>query len=102
MGTAFLRPNLEGSSNSGAENAIVPPSNSRLDDMGSCKSSAIVVNPKSARHALGGVSFVTRMFAYWGIRTDGYIGWWPGTNPFEIPVDKICVMEIIHSLRCTM
>ena len=42
------------------------------------------------------------MFAYWGIRTNGYIGWWPGTNPFEIPVDKICVMEILDSLRCIM
>jgi hypothetical protein len=28
----------------------------------------MVVNLESARHALGGVSFVMRMFAYWKIR----------------------------------
>ena len=68
VGTAFLRPNLAGASNSGAMNVIVPPSSVRLDDIGFWGSSTVVVNPKSARHTLGGVPSVTRMFAYWGMR----------------------------------
>jgi hypothetical protein len=68
VGTAFLKPYLEGASSSGAMNVIVPPSNVRLDDMGFCGSSTMVVNPKSARHALGGVSLVMSMFAYRRIR----------------------------------
>ena len=63
VGTALLRPYWEGVSNSGAMNANVPPSSVKLDDIGLCGSSTMVVNPKSARHALGGVSFVMRMLA---------------------------------------
>ena len=63
-----MRPKLEGESSSGAMNASVPPPNVALDDIGFCWSSTIVVSPKSARHALGGVSFVTRMFSYRRIR----------------------------------
>ena len=64
VGTEFLRPYLEGASNSGAMNANVPPSRVRLDDIGLRGSNTMVVNPKSARHALGGSSFVMRMLAY--------------------------------------
>ena len=51
-------------------NANVPPSNVRLDDIGLPGSRTILVNPKSARHALGGTSFVMRMFGYEGIRRE--------------------------------
>ena len=47
---------------------IVPPCNATLDDIRTSWSGTKVVNPKSARHAVGGVSFVTRMFAYLGMR----------------------------------
>ena len=66
-----MRPNREGASSSGAMNANVPPSNVRLDDIGLPGSRTILVNPKSARHALGGTSFVMRMFGYQKIRR-----WW--------------------------
>lgn len=49
-------------------NVRVPPSNVRLDDIWLPGSSIMVVNPKSARHALGDVSFVIRTFAYWRIK----------------------------------
>ena len=64
VGTALSRPYLEGASNSGAMNVIVPPFSAKLDDIALRGSKTMVVNPKSARHALGGVSFVMRMFAY--------------------------------------
>ena len=67
-GTAFLRPNLEGASISGAMNASVLLSSVRLDDIGLRGSRTMVVNPNSARQALGGVSFVMRIFSYWEIR----------------------------------
>lgn len=49
-------------------NVIVPPSNSRICDVRFCGSGTIVVNPKSARHATGGVSLVIRMFAYGDVK----------------------------------
>jgi len=66
---AYISPSLVGIeflSNSGAMNVNVPPSSVKLDDIGFCGSSTMVVNPKSARHALGGSSFVMRMLAYEG------------------------------------
>jgi len=68
VGTTFSRPNLEGASSSGAMNDIVPPCDVGLDDIGLSGSNTMVVSPRSARHALGGVSFVMRMFAYRKIR----------------------------------
>jgi len=63
-----LRPYREGASSSGAMNVIDPPSNSGIDDIGFCGSGTMVVNPKSARHAAGGVSFVMSMFVYCNVR----------------------------------
>ena len=53
-------------------NEMVPPSSVKLGDIGLRGSRTIVINPKSARHALGGMSFVMRMFAYWRIRKKSY------------------------------
>jgi len=74
VGTAFLRPYLEGASNSGAMNAIVLPSGVKLGAIGVRGSSTLAANPKSARHALGGVSFVMKMFDCRSIRTGRHIG----------------------------
>ena len=101
VGVELLRPNLEGASISGAMNVIVPPSNVALDDIGFWGSSTMVVNPKSARHALGGVWFVMRMFAYQRIRkrqTRKAVV----TYPFEVPVGKVGVMEVLQPLHCTV
>jgi hypothetical protein len=56
-------------------NVIVPPSNVRLDDIGSCGSRAMVVVPKSARRALGGVLFVVKMLATGGLDDDRHPRW---------------------------
>ena len=63
-----MRPYLDGASSSGAINTIVPPSNSRIGGIEFSGSGTTVVNPKSARHAIGGTSFVMRMFAYGNFR----------------------------------
>jgi hypothetical protein len=85
-------------------NVIVPPSDVRSGGIEFCGSSTMVISPKSARHALGGVSFVIRMFAYWRIRIkpDRDTRWWPGTNPFEIPVGEARVVEILQPFHGTM
>ena len=70
VGVEYLRPYLEGNNNSGAMKVSVPPCNALLDAIESCGSNAMVVNQKSARHAVGGVSFVMRIFACHGMRND--------------------------------
>ena len=55
--------NIEGSSSSGDINAIVPPSNCTLHDIGWPGLRTIVIKPKSARQARGGLSLDMRMFA---------------------------------------
>ena len=49
-------------------NTSVPPPNVRPDANGFCKLTTMVINLKSTRHALVGMSFVRRMFFYWRIR----------------------------------
>ena len=44
-------------------NVVVPPSNCILHDIGWTESKAIVIKPKSARQARGGVSLFMKTFA---------------------------------------
>ena len=74
VGVESLRPNLGGMISSGAVNATTPPSNVGLHETGFWGSSTAVVNPKSARHARGGISFVMRMSSYHGVRKLGKSG----------------------------
>jgi len=64
VGVHLSNPNLEGTRSSGAMKGVVPPSFTDLDDSiprsGSC---TMVMNPKSARHAVTGSRLVIRMFA---------------------------------------
>jgi len=55
VGIGSVIPNFEGSKSSGCMNIIVPPSNCALHDIGWPGSSTIIVNPKSARQARGGL-----------------------------------------------
>lgn len=50
-------------------NQVVPPSRSALHDIGFWWSKAIVIKPKSARHAWGGISFVMKIFVCQVIKT---------------------------------
>ena len=63
VGTESIKPNLLGTKSSGAINVVLPPSNRTLHDNGWLGSRTIVINPKSARQARGGVSLDMRMFA---------------------------------------
>ena len=57
-------PKVDGDSNSGAMNGIVPPPSAELLSGSPTSSYAIVVNPKSAKRARTGLSEVMRTFAY--------------------------------------
>lgn len=63
-GVHLRSPNLAGTRSSGAMKRIVPPLAADFDDsiprLGSC---TMVMNPKSARHAVTGLAFVISMFA---------------------------------------
>ena len=72
VGTAPVKPYFDGASSSGAMNTTVPPSSSRIGDTRLSGSGTTVVNPKSARHATGGTSFVMRMSAYDNFRMHGH------------------------------
>jgi hypothetical protein len=61
-GVHLPSPNLEGTRSSGAMKGVVPPPTLDFDDsiprLGSC---TMVMNPKSARHAVMGLAFVIRI-----------------------------------------
>jgi hypothetical protein len=63
-GVHLSSPNLEGTRSSGAIKGVVPPPTSDFAELtprlGSC---TMVMNPKSARHAVTGLAFVIRMLA---------------------------------------
>jgi hypothetical protein len=63
-GVHLSSPNLEGTRSSGAIKGVVPPPTVEFADsisrLGSC---TMVMNPKSARHAVTGLAFVIRIFA---------------------------------------
>ena len=64
---------------------ITPPPNTGLHETGFCGSETTVVNPKSARHARGGVSFVMRMSSYHGVRKLRTPGGVPTPTPLMHP-----------------
>ena len=68
VGNELLRPNIERKGSSGAMNTGTPPPNMGLHEIGFCGSVTAVVNPKSARHARGGMLFVMRISSYSGVR----------------------------------
>jgi hypothetical protein len=63
-GAHLSNPNLEGTRSSGAIKGVVSSLTVNAEDsilrFGSC---TMVMNPKSARHAVTGLEFVIRMFA---------------------------------------
>jgi len=61
----------------------------------------VVIKSKSARQARGGVLLATRMFDY-QISEHGIGGKRKGTNPFEVPVCKPCVVDVVEALGCTV
>jgi hypothetical protein len=63
VGVELPNPNFVGARSSGAMNEDMPPSTIAWADIEWSGPRTIVVNPKSARHARGGTSLFTRMFA---------------------------------------
>ena len=70
VGIESVRLNFEGTKRSGDMNAFVPPSNVALEDIGLPGSRTMVMRPKSARQARGGVSLDMRMFGCWASREE--------------------------------
>ena len=64
VGIELPNPNFAGTNSSGAMNKSVPPSTIAWADIEWSISRVIIINPKSARQALGGTSLFTRMFDY--------------------------------------
>lgn len=63
-GVHLLSPNLDGTRSSGAMKGVVPPPASDPDgSILRLGSYTIVMNPKSARHAVTGLEFAIRMLA---------------------------------------
>ena len=99
VGTESFIPYLEGTKSSGDMNVIVRLSNCVLHDIGWIGSRTIVIRPKSARQARGGVVLVIRTFACQtlGVRTSMEDS---GTNSFEVSMCEAGVMEILQTLGC--
>jgi hypothetical protein len=99
VGNEVLIPNFEGTKSSGDMNAIVPPSNCALHDIGWPGLSIMVIKPKSARQARGGVSLDIRIFACW-MSKKGIGHERRDTDPFEVPVCEIDIVEVLQTLGC--
>ena len=65
VGVESFLPNLSGVKSSGDLNVAAPPSNWILWAIGWSGSGTTLIKTKPARQARGGVSFDTRIFAYW-------------------------------------
>ena len=90
VGIELLLLNFSGDMSSGATKGIVPqgPVSCSVGLSGSMEK---LMKSKSARQALGGVSFVTRILCCLVSSETVSLKRWD-TNPFEISVDKTFVM----------
>ena len=100
MGIESLKPNFEGTKSSGDMNAFVPPSNCALQDIGLMGSRIMVMKPKSARQARGGVPLDMRMFGCW--MSKGNYCELKGTDTFEVPMRETSTMKILETLSCVV
>ena len=63
-GVSLASPNLDGTRCSGGMKGVVPPNSWDFDDsISRLGSYTMVMNPKSARHAVTGLAFEIRMLA---------------------------------------